>query len=83
MKVVDKEPIEKKEQSRPGRVKNFFKFKNSLMVRIEGNYFGGGFNMSKNKVKDILENKDILLKFVNGEFDEEISKLEENQALEV
>jgi hypothetical protein len=45
------------------------------MVRIKGNFYKDGFNISKNKVKAILDNIDLLKKFANGEFDKDILEL--------
>lgn len=51
------------------------------MVRIKGNFMGGGFNVSKNKVKAILAVSKKLAGFIDGDLDEEISKLKEGEYL--
>ena len=43
---------------------------------------GGGFSLSKNKVKAVLDLADQLRPFANGEYDQAISELGENEALE-
>lgn len=63
-------------------VKHLYKWKNSRMVRIEGNFMNDGFNISQNKVRAILENKDVLQKFINGEFNTKIDELQEDEILE-
>ncbi len=53
----------------------------SRMVRISGNFMGGGFNLSQNKVLAVLENIDELRKFAEGEYDPEIDELKEDDVL--
>lgn len=49
------------------------------MVRIKGDFFGGGFNLSKNKAKAILNNIDIIKEFADGQYDKAINKLKEGE----
>jgi hypothetical protein len=65
------------------KVKRYSRFKGQPMVHIFGNFFGGGFNLSKNKVNAVLENIDELKKFAAGEYDAQIAELADNEALEV
>ena len=73
MKKVKKEE-EVKTENKPV-VEHFYRWKKAPMVRIKGNFFGGGFNMSKNKIKAILDNAAILKDFANGKLTEEIMEL--------
>jgi len=81
MNKVKKTKEEKKEIT--PKVKSFSKFRNARMSRIEGNFMGGGFNISQNKVKAILDNIDILKKFANGDFDKDIDELSDDEILEL
>lgn len=83
MQKVKMNTVNKSKENVQGRVKQFFIFKGSPMVRIEGNYYTGGFNISKNKVRDILNNVEILKEFVSGDLDDRMKELEEGEALEV
>ena len=58
------------------------KGKGSMMVRIKGSFFAGGFNLSKNKVKAVLDNIELLTQFANGEFDKDIESLGEDEVLQ-
>lgn len=78
----------KKEESQKLEIKNivesFYLYKGkSRMVKIKGSFFGGGFNLSQNKVKAVFENKELLQNFVNGDFDKDIDELQEDEILEV
>lgn len=77
--------VKKQQQKEKQEVKNtiecFSKFKNARMVRIAGSFMGGGFNISQNKIKAILENKEMLQKFANGEHDKDIDSLKEDEIL--
>lgn len=64
-------------------VKHFSKFKKARMVRIDGNFMGGGFRISQNKIKAILENIDVLSQFAHGDFDNQIDELQEDEILEI
>ena len=77
----------------PSIIEHFYKYKpvdkegktkgaDVPMVRIKGNFFGGGFNLSKNKVKAVLDNLDILQKFAKGDFDKEINVLKPDEVLQ-
>ena len=57
------------------------KGKGSHMVRIAGNFYRGGFNISKNKIKAILTYADELKRFAKGEYDTDIDKLKEGEVL--
>lgn len=79
---MQKEKITKQEkQTIQTKIEHFYNFKGRPMVRISGNFMGGGFNMSKNKIKAILDNGDGLFDFVNGKFDQEILELAEDEIL--
>lgn len=69
----DKKP-EKKEQGT--KVGYYYRFKSTPMVFIEGNFMKGGFSLSKNKVKAVLDNLDELRRFAAGEYDTDITALE-------
>lgn len=47
-------------------------------VYIEGNFFRGGFQLSKNKIIAILQCAEELRKFADGAYDEDIGKLKVN-----
>lgn len=51
------------------------------MVRIKGDFMGGGFNLSKNKARAIVTNIDAIKKFADGEYDKDILKLGEEEVL--
>lgn len=53
------------------------------MVRIVGNFMGGGFNLSQNKLAAIFENLEELRPFAEGKYDKEIDELEEDDVLTV
>lgn len=81
-----KKIVKPKESSKPNsvfHVEFFYRYKGRPMVRVAGNFLGGGFNMSKNKVKAILDNADALRGFVNGEYDQKISELEDDEVIVV
>lgn len=79
MKVVKKEAVEKKEIV--SRVKSLSKFQGHAMALIEGNFKGGGFNISKNKLKAIFENEAFLKRFTKGEFDKKIADLKDDEVI--
>lgn len=58
------------------------KGKSIQMVHINGNFYGNGFNMSRNKIKAIMDNLELMKQFSQGKFDAVIDKLEEGEALE-
>lgn len=62
-------------------LEHFYNFKGTPMVRFKGNFYRGGFNVSKNKVRAVIENLEIMKQFINGDFDEAIAGLQEGQAL--
>jgi len=82
---MDVKKIDRKELTSNGKpvVKHFYFYKGKPMARIDGNFYMGGFNMSKNKIAAIFENEEILKKFVGGEFDETIKNLKDDEVLEV
>jgi len=81
MKKVKKSQEEEKEII--NKVESFSKFKKARMARISGNFMKGGFQLSQNKVKAVLDNIEVLKKFANGEFDKEIDELQDDEILEL
>lgn len=79
LKKTVKEEVKK--EIPEAKVESFSNFKGKPMVRITGNFFGGGFNISKNKVKAIFENEALLKDFSNGKYDQQISELTDNEVL--
>lgn len=63
-------------------VESFTLFKGRPMVRIAGNFYGKGFNLSKNKAIAIMENIDVIKEFADGKFDDKILELGEEEVLE-
>jgi hypothetical protein len=51
------------------------------MVRVKGNFYGDGFNFSKNKAIAIMDNVEEIKKFAAGEFDKEIMELKDGEVL--
>ena len=93
MKKVKLEKNEKDQDVIPSTIEHFYKYMpldekgNSKgagipMVKIKGNFFRGGFNLSKNKVKAIIDNIELLQKFANGEFDKEINELNFDEVIQ-
>ena len=80
LKVTRKDVAEKRFDSK-SRVSHYYKWNGKPMARIEGNFYKGNFPMSRTKIKAILENSDELQKFVNGEYDQELDNLKEEQVL--
>ncbi|HNR90739.1 MAG TPA: hypothetical protein PKM65_20555 [Spirochaetota bacterium] len=81
-----KKIVKPKEPSRSGNafhVEFFYKYKGRPMVRVAGNFLGGGFNISQNKVRAILDNAEALRGFVKGEYDQAILGLEEDEVVVV
>jgi len=64
-------------------VHSIFKFKNARMMRITGSFIKGGFNISQNKLKAILDNLETVQKFVKGEYNKEIDELKEDEILKM
>lgn len=62
-------------------VEHYTNYKGRPMVRIKGNFYGGGFNLSRNKLLAVVENYDELQAFIKGEFDNEIKELQEGEVL--
>ena len=52
------------------------------MVRIKGNFYKGGFNLSKNKVKAVLDNLELMKQFANGDLDKQIEELKEDEVIQ-
>lgn len=81
--------LEVRESSHPSKsseksaVNAYGRFKKARMAHIKGNFMGGGFQLSQNKVKAVLDNIDELAKFANGEYDEAIDRLEDDQVLAI
>ena len=65
------------------RVASYYNFKGKPMVTVEGNFYRGSFNISKNKVKAILDLAGELEKFVKGEYDKQILELKEDEILKL
>ena len=51
------------------------------MVRIKGDFYGGGFNLSKNKAQAIVSNIEEIEKFARGDFDKQILELQEDEII--
>ena len=71
MKTVKLNKDEKNQDIIPSVIEYFYKYTptdtdgnpkgvGTPMVKIKGNFFKGGFNLSKSKVKAVLDNIDIL-----------------------
>ncbi len=71
----------------PARVEHFSLYKGkSPMVRISGNFYGGGFNFSQGKLRAIiqlLKENPALVAFAKGDYDETIKGLDEGQVARV
>jgi len=76
----------------PSSIEHFYKFipkdkegkKKGMgvpMVRIKGDFFGGGFNLSKNKARAIMNNLNLIKKFADGEYDNKIKELKEDEII--
>ena len=63
-------------------IEHYSCYRGTPMVRISGNFMGGGFNLSKNKAKAILELAKDLKPFANGDMDEDIKSLEDDEIIE-
>ncbi len=57
----------------------YYTYKGKPMVHIKGNFMKGGFSISKNKVRAILENREELGKFAAGLYDTEIMETPEGE----
>ncbi|MDD5589376.1 MAG: hypothetical protein PHP92_04950 [Candidatus Nanoarchaeia archaeon] len=79
VKTIKKEEKEKV----VNKVEHYYNYKGKLMVKISGNFMGGGFSLSQNKAKAVLDNLDEIKKFVSGQYDEKIKELKEDQILEI
>jgi len=75
-KKSDKEEIKIKP-----KIEHYYLWKKTPMVRISGDFFGGGFNLSKNKAKAIIENIEAIRNFASGKLDEDIKKLKDEEVL--
>lgn len=75
VKVKPEEPIQ------GPKIEHYSNYKSRPMVRIKGNFYGGGFNVSKNKILAILDNIDDLKEFAAGKYDKEIADLGEDEVL--
>ena len=79
---MKKEKITKTERTDiPVKIDYFYNFKGKPMVRIAGNFMSGGFNLSKNKVKAVLDNAAVLKDFADGKLDSGLSELAEDEVL--
>lgn len=81
------EVVKNNRDKKPGefhsKVEHFSVFKGKPMVYISGSFYQGGFSMSKNKIRAVLENSKLLEKFANGEYDADIKKLKEDEILKI
>lgn len=73
-----------KKQKKPvlekrSHVEKFYKSNKDRMVFISGNFRRGGFSISQNKIAAILDNIEILRKFANGEYNEDIDILSDDE----
>jgi len=59
------------------KIEHFYRFKGHNMVRISGPFKSKGFNISQRKLSAILENKEVLQQFVDGEFDFDLDTIED------
>lgn len=76
-KVVKQEAVKKEVAP---VVEGFSLFRGKArMVRIKGNFKGGGFILSQNKARALLANKALIEKFARGDFDAEIDKLADDE----
>jgi hypothetical protein len=62
-------------------VDHFYLYKDRKMVYINGNFYKGGFAISQNKVKAILDNLKVMEQFVDGRFDIKIEGLKKDERL--
>ena len=83
LKFKKRKVEDKKESNSKTIFENFHRFKKSPMMRFKGNFFGGGFALSKNKVKAVIDNLALCGEFAAGKFDEQIMKLEDGEVLEL
>jgi hypothetical protein len=63
----------------PPKIDYYFKFHGKRCVRIKGNFWYGGFNLSQNKAAAILSNLEQIQQFVKGGFDGEIDQLTDKE----
>jgi len=93
MKKIKLDKDEKNIEIVPSTIEYFYKYSplnkdgslketSTPMVRIKGNFFKGGFNLSKSKVKAVLDNIELLQKFANGDLDKVINELEADEVLQ-
>lgn len=93
MKKVKLDKDEKGQDTIPSTIEHFYKYtpvdkdgkskgSSIAMVKIKGNFYRGGFNLSKNKVKAVLNNIELLQKFANGEFDKDINELKLDEVIQ-
>lgn len=77
------EKISDKKTTEPvaAKVEHYYKFKKAPMVKIKGNFMGGGFNLSKNKLIAVLANLEELKKFAAGTYDDKINALADDEIL--
>lgn len=80
LKMHDKKKKSFKKSGK-SKIDHYYVFKDAFMVRIVGNFFTGGFNLSKNKARAVLENIDEIKEFVDGNYDNDIKKLSEDEVL--
>jgi hypothetical protein len=63
------------------KVQHFSNYKGHPMVRISGNFMGGGFQLSKGKLIAVLANLKELKDFAEGKHDDAIANLKEDEVL--
>ncbi len=78
--IEQKSPKEKAAEMRP-TIEHYYSFNKKPMVRIKGSFYGGGFNLSYNKLKAVIDLLPELKAFAGGEHNELIKGLEENEVL--
>lgn len=81
MKKIKVQKTKEKATEIPTVIEHYSQFKGKPMVRFSGNFMGGGFSMSKNKVRAVLDNAEALRDFVEGKLDAAIAELGEDEAL--
>lgn len=67
--------------ARSSYVKHFCNFKGKSMVMIGGNFYNGGFLISKSKIAAILSLSNELKDFVDGKYDQDIKQLKEDEVI--
>lgn len=61
------------------KIDYFFKYHGKRCVRIKGNFWYGGFNLSQNKAAAVIANLDSIRAFVEGKLNGEIDNLKDKE----